>query len=168
MNEEKPFIICFDEESKTVINCGNFKAGLFFIDDLHKLASYVANTIKLYSFKGISNELITLKREKEMEEFITNCQAQPQFKKQIEDHLYLIHDTILNTLKIGRSNNPKARLRSLQTATANKLELLHIVEKAGFMESKIHLEFEDYRLASEWFFYEETIVNYIKTIKIYF
>jgi len=89
-------------------------------------------------------------------------------KQTTNDSLYLIHDTIWNSLKIGRSKNPKARLKQLQIATCNKLELLHVVKHNGHLESALHEKFNDLKINSEWFehnpnitaYFEELIHNY--------
>ena len=73
--------------------------------------------------------------------------------------LYLIKDVNLNTLKIGRSNDCKKRLQTLQNATSNKLELIFVIKHKSTIEFEIHKRFNHLRLASEWFKYDESIIN---------
>lgn len=85
-------------------------------------------------------------------------------KPESVDHLYLIHDTVLNALKIGRSKSPKKRLETLQTSTANRLDLICVAEKIGNFEKSVHDKFKHLRLASEWFQYSGEITNFFNSL----
>lgn len=85
-------------------------------------------------------------------------------KETSPDSLYLIRDTIWNSLKIGRSKNPNARLKQLQIATCNKLELLHVVKNNGHLESALHEKFNDLKINSEWFEYNQNITAYFEEL----
>lgn len=80
------------------------------------------------------------------------------------DDLYLIHDTVLNTLKIGRSSNPHSRVKSLQISTANRLELICIAENIGNFEKSVHDKFKHLRLASEWFKNDGEITKFFNSL----
>ena len=59
-------------------------------------------------------------------------------------------------IKIGRSTNPKARLRALQTSNPIKLKLLCVIPvensgKAASLEKKLHKECREYHVIGEWF-----------------
>ena len=59
-------------------------------------------------------------------------------------------------IKIGRSTNPKARLKSLQTSNPVKLKLLCVIPvensgKAASLEKKLHKECREYHVIGEWF-----------------
>lgn len=90
--------------------------------------------------------------------------AEPKKKKNTRDYLYLIHDTVLNTLKIGITANPKNRFRNIQLATSNKLVMLYALKGKAYLEKDLHKEFADIRLASEWFQYDERIIERYKSL----
>lgn len=85
-------------------------------------------------------------------------------KKTNHGDLYLIHDLVLNTLKIGKSKNPQGRIGHLQLSTANKLSLLFTVKDRGVLEKEAHAMFSELRLASEWFKYDQSIIDYFSTL----
>lgn len=85
-------------------------------------------------------------------------------KKESSDYLYLIHDTVQNSLKIGITRNPKNRFRNLQLATSNKLVMLYALKGKAHLEKELHKEFAEIRLASEWFKYDERIIERYKSL----
>lgn len=64
---------------------------------------------------------------------------------------YVIGSRDLATVKIGRSVHPIKRLSSLQTAHAESLKLMAVIE--GDMESQIHERCKCFRMSGEWFRY---------------
>lgn len=70
------------------------------------------------------------------------------------DHIYLISDGVYT--KVGYSNNPVARLRTLQTARPDvRLRLLTAVEADKEVEVLLHEELEPYHHAGEWYLLDE-------------
>ena|SRR2546425_11871577 len=68
--------------------------------------------------------------------------------------VYLIGSHEHGWYKIGRSNNPKMRLNTLQTACPFALELIRFaVPNCGAkqVESRLHHLFSDNRIRGEWF-----------------
>lgn len=92
------------------------------------------------------------------------CQGAEQEEETSRDYLYLIHDTVQNTLKIGISANPKNRFRNIQLATSNKLVMLYALKGKAHLERELHNEFAEIRLASEWFKYDERIIERYKNL----
>lgn len=83
-------------------------------------------------------------------------------------------------VKIGFSNDPRSRVKELQTASDSKLILLHTEQNKDDLtrERELHLEFSNDHIIGEWFrpskelvsFLNERLTNkYIKVIenKIY-
>jgi len=68
-------------------------------------------------------------------------------------HLYIIQSDKTGALKIGRSKNPKQRLKQLQTGSPYKLKLILIVEGKGNIEKNLHERLKRYRQRrnGEWF-----------------
>lgn len=66
-------------------------------------------------------------------------------------YVYLIRNAQANRLKIGYSNNPASRLRTLQTGSADYLELIRFVPGTLNDEKNLHTRFEHLRVHHEWF-----------------
>lgn len=69
-------------------------------------------------------------------------------------YVYFISDG--EYLKIGISNNPESRLRTLQTSNARPLEIIHVIpthskESALSLEGQLHDRLAEHRLSGEWF-----------------
>ena len=54
-------------------------------------------------------------------------------------------------VKIGKSVNPQARLKSLQTGSAAKLKIIKIIDGGIYLESILHIYFKHLRKHGEWF-----------------
>lgn len=80
-------------------------------------------------------------------------------KADSEDDLYFIESE--NYLKIGRTNDIKIRLSSLQTNNPDKLTVIYVKHGAGNQEFAIHRLFKYLRIKGEWFKKHEDIYNYI-------
>lgn len=68
-------------------------------------------------------------------------------------HLYIIQNQTTGDFKVGRSNNPKERIKSLQTGCKDKLSLILIKEGQGTREKYIHQEMKRFHISGEWFKY---------------
>jgi hypothetical protein len=84
--------------------------------------------------------------------------AQPRFKSRLAsqpsdntDYVYIIRAGRTNLYKIGKSNDPQARLNSLQTANPHKLKLLHTfkADNASAAEEELHRLLHHRRQAGE-------------------
>ena len=80
-----------------------------------------------------------------------------------ECHIYFIR--CVDSVKIGYSKNPHQRLRALQTANPNPLELLHSFPSFQHTESLIHQELNEHHIKLEWFKYNDEVKEFIKDIK---
>ncbi len=69
------------------------------------------------------------------------------------DYVYLIQMGRRLIFKIGKSNDPKGRLASLQTASPYKLKIVHLfkADNASAAEESLHRYFHENRLEGEWF-----------------
>lgn len=75
--------------------------------------------------------------------------------------IYLIICEETQTCKIGFSNNPEKRLKSLQTSNPYKLILASVLEESETNTEKIlHSKFKDFRVSGEWFNYNKDILDY--------
>lgn len=67
-------------------------------------------------------------------------------------YLYFIRQGLQGPVKVGRSTDVVARVKSLQTGSAEPLVLLGVVPEAGpLTESALHERLSNYRLCGEWF-----------------
>lgn len=66
-------------------------------------------------------------------------------------YVYLIRNAQAGRLKIGYSNNPAGRLRTLQTGSAEYLELLRFIPGTQNDEKNLHKRFKALRIHHEWF-----------------
>ena len=69
------------------------------------------------------------------------------------DYVYIIQMGRKNIFKIGKSNDPQARLTTLQTSSPYELKIFHIFEadNASAAEESLHMAFSAARMEGEWF-----------------
>lgn len=65
--------------------------------------------------------------------------------------LYVILDTGTGHVKIGRADDPRNRLKRLQTGNSHELLLLATVRGAGWREPDLHRRFSGAKMQGEWF-----------------
>lgn len=82
--------------------------------------------------------------------------------------VYLIRATGTSLYKIGRSNSPVFRLRSLETHSPHKLVLLHEIKSADSVQGErlLHQRFVDHRVHGEWFELPQDAVDYICSLEV--
>jgi hypothetical protein len=142
---------------------------LFTKGALLKMRDAIDNTIKAYDSLGWNDKDVYNRNYELGEMFRQRANesiriAEPKKTRNTQDYLYLIHDTVQNTLKIGITANPKNRFRNIQLATSNKLVMLYALKGKAYLEKELHKEFADIRLASEWFKYDERIIERYKNL----
>lgn len=72
-------------------------------------------------------------------------------------HLYIIQSDNTGNFKIGRSKNPRRRLKQLQTGNPNQLKIVLILENQGHRERILHNRINrsiQKRSKGEWFEFE--------------
>lgn len=86
-------------------------------------------------------------------------------KRSPSGYVYFIKS--LDYVKIGFSKNVKDRIRSLQTASPVKLELIGYLEADKRFENTLHKKFKKFRSKQgnrhEWFHLNDEINSYIKS-----
>ena len=66
--------------------------------------------------------------------------------------VYFISDQQKETIKIGIAEDPIRRLKELQVGSAERLEILALIPRAGRkIEANLHSYFSHWRLSGEWF-----------------
>lgn len=78
-----------------------------------------------------------------------------------EGKIYVIHAEGTNSYKIGRSQNPIARLEQLQIGTHVYLHLLREVYNSDVitLEKVLHKRYRHYRTHGEWFDLPEDVIS---------
>jgi hypothetical protein len=84
-------------------------------------------------------------------------------KSKSEDFLYIFKSGF--NVKIGRSVDPKKRIKEIQTGCASKLTIALLIPNKGHLERGLHKAFSEWRREGEWFFYSEQIKNFILYVK---
>jgi hypothetical protein len=67
-----------------------------------------------------------------------------------------------DAIKIGRTGNMAARLRSLATASAVALELLATMPGGRQVEARLHRQWRHLHIRGEWFRADEELLRYIR------
>ncbi len=71
------------------------------------------------------------------------------------EHLYILQSYCTGAFKVGRSSDPKRRLRDLQVGSPFKLKIILVVEGMGWRERKVHAALHGFRsqgtYQGEWF-----------------
>ena len=135
-------------------------------EELEMIKKSIDNSLKYFDENNIKDDveleiLEQIERDKftHLMMFGSRSNKKKEEKPKKEDYLYLIINEESYHLKIGRSINPKARLKQLQVASHDKLRLLFMIPKVGDREKDVHETFAHLRVNSEWFSYHTDILN---------
>lgn len=166
--KRKDYYVRF-QDSKIVNAESGVTYTCFTRSELHRLGRAIEETLRAYDKLGWEDEDVNKRNTEIIDAYWTELakrvsEPTPKREKRSQGYLYLIHDTIQNTLKIGITANPKNRFRNLQLATSNKLVMLYALKGKAHLEKELHKEFAEIRLASEWFEYDERIIERYKEL----
>jgi hypothetical protein len=75
--------------------------------------------------------------------------------------VYFVFSVVANAVKVGQSETPWRRLRSLQVGHPGELRMLAMQNGGESLERALHGRFKEYRLTGEWFRYEGEVKDYI-------
>ena len=64
-------------------------------------------------------------------------------------------------VKIGFTENPIKRIKSIQGGLPSDLDVLLLIEGTMELEKKLHYQFKEDRNRGEWFFFSQDIKDYI-------
>lgn len=76
--------------------------------------------------------------------------------------IYFVRCQARNAIKIGTADDPAARLRGLQTACPDDLELLGSIPGSESEERALHRKFAELRIRGEWFRAEQSLIGFIE------
>ena len=78
-------------------------------------------------------------------------------------YIYFIRNIRTNNVKIGRSNNPEFRLRTLQTGNDSEMELMGYIEKCDkTYEKQLQKMFKEYHVRGEWYMLSHALKMFIE------
>lgn len=156
-------IISIDENGLLRCLGTSHYSGFFFKEELIKFRDAINNTLSFYEENKIDNSYIDeVDEEVKLQEIDAWNKLRHKAKAKKEDDLYLIKNKCNNSLKIGRSINPRKRFQQLQTSTSDELELLFIVPKKGDLEEKVLNQFKHLNVKGEWFKNDGSIINFFE------
>lgn len=159
----KSFCVFYDENNK-VKSINNGPGYMPSFEDIESLKKW-CDDIVLFKDEYISyraNHSEKLNDSYKAENIEYNNQPTPKKQPKI-GFVYLIKDEDNNTLKIGFSKNPKSRLKQLQIATSNKLNLIYMIDgQVQEDEKEMHNFFSHLKISSEWFINDNSIIEYFK------
>jgi hypothetical protein len=75
-------------------------------------------------------------------------------KEPLSKHIYIFENKMYPIIKIGMSDNPKSRIKTVQTNSGFPLEIAYQSEpilNPAIIEKLIHLELKEFRTKGEWF-----------------
>jgi hypothetical protein len=75
-----------------------------------------------------------------------------------QSYVYIIHCKDLNTIKIGYSDNPFARLSQLQMGNSSELSIISIFKGGLEEESELHNIFKLNSVRGEWFSVDDDLI----------
>ncbi len=78
--------------------------------------------------------------------------------------VYFIHDPVSGLVKIGRSLDPWARMRHLQTGSAGELKMLAALGGDEMIEAELHDQFHALRVRGEWFSFTGALAAFVATL----
>lgn len=86
----------------------------------------------------------------------------PKAEKPYERRGYVYFFRAGNAVKIGFSINPRARAKTLQTASAERAFMAKLVEGPPRREREFHKRFAEYRIGGEWFDLRGRLAEYLE------
>lgn len=75
--------------------------------------------------------------------------------------VYVIADKEKRYMKIGKANNPKSRLATIQTSMPFDVEIVAQIIGNYSIENRLHKLFKHLRLRGEWFTYSDEILKHV-------
>lgn len=74
---------------------------------------------------------------------------------------YIIQAGPTGPVKIGRADDPNARLATLQTGQPEELRIIRIVDTPYECEGAFHARFADLRIRGEWFRFDSEMMTFV-------
>lgn len=88
----------------------------------------------------------------------------PWIPRKYSYQVYFIQPVDGGPVKIGKSEDPRKRLREIQTGHPAKLQIVGLIDGDESLERELHRKFAHLRLEGEWFALENDLLEYINEI----
>lgn len=138
---------------------------------------YIIHTFKKHHIRKINGKTVASNRVPDLiNEFQIKFKRCPivAFKERLKDqvsskkgYVYVIGNLNAKICKIGFSEKPKERIKSIQTGCPHLLKIILLFEAEKYTETKLHHKYARYKLYGEWFLIDgtlkESIYKHIKT-----
>lgn len=138
---------------------------------------YIINSFKKHNVKKINGKTISSTKVliliSEFEIKFKKCPIlafEERLKTKVSDkkgYVYVIGNLDKKICKIGFSEKPKERIKSIQTGCPHLLKIILLFEAEKYTETKLHHKYARYKLSGEWFLIDgtlkESIYKHIKT-----
>lgn len=120
------------------------------------------NTLEYYNKNNYDNDFINSLNDKIWDEEY-NSYNRIKVKK-IKTYVYIMIDHNTKYYKIGKSDSPLKREKTLQSEKPT-IQLIYYFESYDNDEKILHQKFKDKRIRGEWFNLDENDIEYIKNYK---
>ena len=159
----------FDDDNMLFFNNGMTSDRLS-NTELIEIKKAVDKTLEVYKKKEWSDEDIRRQNDKKFYDKVEKLQKESKIRSQSEPKkvkregcVYLAQNTVTGNVKIGFSKNPKTRVSQLNRVSEQKIVLVTYKENCTMDDEKrAHNTFEFLNLNSEWFEYNDVILNWFK------
>lgn len=141
-------------KKKNFLYKGNlFRKEYYTLSELLDLQLTINLTIEKYKKNNLTDEIINhLNKESDKEE---NCYIPI---KKAKKGLYLMSQNN-NFLKIGITSSIDRRLREIKSTNPDRIKVLFFIEDVHLLEKILHLKCNKFWHDSEWFHYDESIIE---------
>ncbi len=96
--------------------------------------------------------------------FVSKRPKIAELKKSLKGWCYVYFVRSGNVVKIGTTEEPAARFRTLQTSHPSPLEMLAAVPAHAALEQAIHARFASLRQTGEWFALDDNLIAFINAV----
>jgi hypothetical protein len=126
--------------------------------DFFRLPKIIVKTNKCFKDKTLTKSFYRLENIEDFKLFTDKTNKKTKNKILKQTYIYLIEAG--DIYKIGFSNNPSSRLKSIQTHNPYKCKIIYkIKDPFGTLEKDLHVKFNSLRINGEWFKKSELIIK---------
>jgi hypothetical protein len=90
----------------------------------------------------------------------------PKVRRIVGPVVYFIRSASSGFIKIGKANDPIARLKTMQTGSSDRLALIGYVAGSNDKERELHRRFAALRKSGEWFEPGKELLDFINSVAV--
>lgn len=147
-----------NKNKKFLYKSNIFKREYYTLSELLDLKSTIELTIEKYNKNNLTDEIINRlnsESNKQEREYIP--------VKKPKKGLYLMSQNN-SFLKIGITMDISRRLKEIKSTNPDNIKVLFFIKDVYLLEKILHLKFDKLWHDSEWFYYDESIINAFNVI----